>query len=168
MKNNENMHIVFKVLCFFIIFIAIVCFLKNIFIFCEGFGIKNITKGASKVVNKAKDKITGAVDKAKDKITGAVDKAKDKITGAVDKAKDNVTSAVEKAKAEADNISIIGGNQVKIIISKLNSLIGSATNISTLFKDLKQTPITSLTNQMTNISSIFTSIPAQIENKLKF
>jgi uncharacterized protein YjbJ (UPF0337 family) len=157
MKNNENMHIVFKVLCFFIIFIAIVCFLKNIFIFCEGFGIKNITKGASKVVNKAKDKITGAVDKAKDKITGAVDKAKD-----------NVTSAVEKAKAEADNISIIGGNQVKIIISKLNSLIGSATNISTLFKDLKQTPITSLTNQMTNISSIFTSIPAQIENKLKF
>ena len=146
MKNNENMHIVFKVLCFFIIFIAIVSFLKNIFIFCEGFGIKNITKGASKVVNKAKDKITGGVDKAKDKITGAV----------------------EKAKAEADNISIIGGNQVKIIISKLNSLIGSATNISTLFKDLKQTPITSLTNQMTNISSIFTSIPAQIENKLKF
>ena len=157
MKNNENMHIVFKVLCFFIIFIAIVSFLKNIFIFCEGFGIKNITKGASKVVNKAKDKITGAVDKAKDKITGAVDKAKD-----------NVTSAVEKAKAEADNISIIGGNQVKIIISKLNSLIGSATNISTLFKDLIQTPITSLTNQMTNIYSIFTSIPAQIENKLKF
>ena len=180
MKNNQNIHLIFKILCLFIIFIAIVSFLKNFILLCEGFSIKKITKGASKVIKKTGDKVTGEIKKTGDKATGEIKKAGDKATGEIKKAGDKATGEIKKTTddiikstdkiiiPEVKNIINLGGNEIQNMINQLNKVIGSLSNISSLFKDLKQTSITPFINEISNTYSVITSIPTQIENKLKF
>ena len=158
MKNNQNIHLIFKIVSLFMIFIAIVSFLTKFILLCEGFSIKKVTKGASKVIKKTSDKATDEIKKTTDKATGEIKKTTDDI----------IKSTDQIIIPEVNNIVNLGGNEIQNMINQLNKVIGSLSNISSLFKDLKQTSITPFINEIRNTYSVITSIPTQIENKLKF
>ena len=110
---------------------------------------------------------------AADKVAAEL-KAKEEAERLTASARAEAERLVNIAKAEAERLAnelkelTIIQNEVITIVRQLNTLIDSFTKVPNLFKELKETSLKSFINQMTNISSVFNSIPSQFDKKLKF